>query len=121
MRHFISSFTSPLASCSAAGTYSRSAYCAHLQALFMVSGYGLYIIFMIYNSRILMMCSAPRVRAPQGLTTFGRTWGLTLPPVFYVCSVLSTELLYRPLCRNPERCCAFSSSFNYAPPSPCPL
>ncbi|CAM9973510.1 unnamed protein product [Scytosiphon promiscuus] len=29
-------------------------------ALFMVLGYGLYIAFMIYNSRILSMCSAPR-------------------------------------------------------------
>lgn len=27
----------------------------------MVLGYGLYIIFMIHNSRILAMCSAPKV------------------------------------------------------------
>lgn len=29
----------------------------------MVLGYGLYIVFMVYNSKILAMCSAPRVRA----------------------------------------------------------
>lgn len=27
----------------------------------MVLSYGLYIIFMIYNARILQMCSAPKV------------------------------------------------------------
>lgn len=30
----------------------------------MVSGYGLYIVFMIFNSKILAMFSAPRVRRP---------------------------------------------------------
>lgn len=36
--------------------------CLVLQALIMVLGYGLYIIFMVYNSKILATCSAPRVR-----------------------------------------------------------
>ena len=31
----------------------------------MVSGYGLYIVFMIFNSKILAMFSAPRVRRPR--------------------------------------------------------
>eukprot|EP00903_Cladosiphon_okamuranus_P016896 g15577.t1 len=48
------------------------------EALFMVLGYGLYIVFMVYNSRILAACSAPRERrASQQEQSRGRLYDVT--------------------------------------------
>lgn len=62
-----------------------------MQALIMVAGYGLYIVFMIFNSRILAMFSAPRVRLPLAMRT-PNIIALICPQACNLCDLLRSRV-----------------------------